>query len=52
MNYMRGFINLMEQKQLGCESTHQKDTMEGDKEIQEDPTQLSFLFVLAKATDS
>ena len=54
MNYMRGFMNLKEQKQLCCEPTCQKITKEGDKEIQgvvieRDPTQPSFLFMLTKA---
>ena len=50
MNYMRGFMNLKEQKQLlHFEPTSQKDTKKGDKEIQGveiagDPIQLS-LFV-------
>ena len=33
MNYMEGFMNLKEQKQLGCKPTCQKDNMKGDKEI-------------------
>lgn len=34
MNYLRGFMNVKEQKQLCCEQTCQKITKEGDKEIQ------------------
>jgi hypothetical protein len=33
MNYMRGFMNLKEQKQQRCEPACQKDTKEADKEI-------------------
>jgi hypothetical protein len=33
MNYMRGFMNLKEQRQLYYEQTYQKDIKEGDKEI-------------------
>ena len=35
MNYMMGFMNLKEQKQLCCEPTHQKDTKDGDKRFRE-----------------
>jgi hypothetical protein len=33
MNYMRGFTDLKEQRQLHCEPACQKSTKEGDKEI-------------------
>ena len=55
MNYMRGFTDLKEQRQLHYEPACQKDTKEGDKEIQgvvitgQEPIQLSLLFVLTKA---
>ena len=35
MNYMSGFPNLKEQKQLCCEPPCQDDTKEGDKDIWE-----------------
>ena len=53
MNYMRGFTNLREGKQMLCEPLYQKMTKEGDKNIQEvmtskDPIQLSY-FVYSQA---
>ena len=47
MNYMRGFMNLKEQKQLQYEPTCQKDNRQGDTKIYVvviagDPTQLRF----------
>ena len=67
MNCIRSFTDLKEQRQLHYEPTFQKDSKEGDKEIQGvvvegDPTQLGFLlllffvflwyFCLQKQTDS
>ena len=55
MNYMRGFMDLREERQLNYEPASQKDIKEGDKDTQgvvisePDPTQLSLLFVLTKA---
>ena len=51
---MRDFINIKEQRQLYYEPICQKDTKEGDKEMQGEaipgnPTQLSCLFMLTRA---
>jgi hypothetical protein len=54
MNYMRGFTDLKEQRQLHHEPVCQKNIKEGDKELWrvvipgQDPTQLSLLFVRTK----
>ena len=55
MNCIRSFTDLREQRQLCYDPACQKDAKEGDKAIQgvviaeQDPTQLSLLFVLTKA---
>ena len=54
MSDIRNFTDLKEQRQLYYEPSCQKDTKEDGKEIQgvvikgQDPTPLSFLFVLYK----
>ena len=56
MNYMRGFMNLKEQKQPHREPACQKDAKEGDTEIQGavitgDPTLLRFFLYAYKGRE-
>lgn len=54
MNYMRGFMDLKEQRKLHYKVASQKNIKQGDKIIQgvviggQDSTQLNLLFVLKK----